>query len=273
MTTPFTMHEFKLFAPVTLNGKESYAFLDTGAHRVSVTSSVAKDMEVKGTKTILGASGTLGARQVSTVRMAQLEFLGETLKDIEATVDPSDVRYFAGVPFEVSLTLNGSTILAKPFMLDFKRQHLGFVSPPFRADLVTAPLKQVKGLPFTSFSLGERAVHTVFDLGAGFSVLNAARQGDLAPDASYAYEQEVGEPGGLTRPIGVWQSSSLSFSGLNLGICEFLAIDLSTVEEKIGTPVDFIFGVNTMLTSGRVWLLNPLENHIGVVPHGVSVTA
>ncbi len=45
-------------------------------------------------------------------------------------------------------------------------------------------------------------------------------------------------------------------------------IDLQPIEEKLNTRIDLVFGVNTMLTSGRVWVLDRWNQRIGLVQSG-----
>lgn len=54
-SVPLTIHEFRLYAPVQINGVETHAFLDTGATSVNLTPAAAAALER------VGAIGMRGA--------------------------------------------------------------------------------------------------------------------------------------------------------------------------------------------------------------------
>jgi len=180
---------------------------------------------------------------------------------------------FAGLPFEVGCLLDATTLLAKPLALSFKEQQIGFIESPLRDDLVCVPLELVETLPFIICALNSRPLHTIFDTGAGYSVINSARRETLAPQARHAYDlNDVGDAHGARQIIRVWESSPLEVGGFSLGSCAFLEMDLSALEVRLQTQVDFILGVNTLLTSNLVLVVDAPNRAFGIAPHGTSVT-
>jgi predicted aspartyl protease len=265
---PFTMHEFRLYIPATVNGVPTYAFLDTGATRCDISPSLAKDLPVTRTSMVHGA---LRAQRANRVRIDTVGFLDEMWKDIEVGVDASGA--FTTVPFDVGITLDASRLLAKPLALSFKEQMLGFVKPPLREDLMCVPLELFKTLPFITCVLDGKPLRTIFDTGAGYSVINKARQEELAPSSQYAYSlNEVGDVTGARETISVWESPLLEVGGIELGACTFLAMDLGALEAKMQTQVDFILGINTLLASNLVLVVDAPKQKLCIAPHGTVVT-
>ncbi|MDQ7030712.1 MAG: retropepsin-like aspartic protease [Ardenticatenia bacterium] len=264
---PFTIHEFKIFAPITLNGQSTFAYLDTGAAGHAIAPAAAIGMDEVGKETVQGA---LGREERRVVRIDNLNFLGELFCNVRASIEDA-LAALEGVPFSVSIRLGAPILLAKPLVVDFKRLKIGFVSPPFRSDLIHIPTEFVKGLPIFEGYLGEKPVRAIFDLGAGFSVLNSARRDELGLELEFVYSEEVTDPSGAEAVIEVWRYPRFGVKDILLGGCELLAIDLTAVEEKLGTQVDFILGVNAMLRWGRVWVIDSHSSSIWLANAGVEV--
>ncbi len=265
---PFTMHEFRLYAPVAVNGSATYALLDTGATRCSISPLLAKGLPVERT----GMShGALSSRQSNKVRLKSLNFLDSTQNDLEVSVDVPEA--FESMPFEVGATLDAATLLSKPLALSFKEQQVGSVTSPLREDLVCVPLELFMSLPFITCVLDAKPLHTIFDTGAGYSVINKARQAESAPHAWHAYDlHEVGDVNGVAQTINVWESGPFEAGSISLGTCTFLAMDLSVLETKLQTQVDFILGINTLLTANAVLVVDAPTQRFCIAPHGTSVT-
>ncbi len=115
-------------------------------------------------------------------------------------------------------------------------------------------------------------MRTIFDTGAGFSVLNSARRAELGLQAENTYSQEVSDPTGARIVMEVFWHSRFGVKDISLGECEFFAIDLAAVEMGLGTQVDFVLGVNTMLRSGCVWVVDSNTGSIWLANTGVEVT-
>ena len=265
---PFTIHEFRLYAPVVVNGAATYALLDTGATRCSISPIYAKGLPVART----GMShGALSSRQSNKVRLESLNFLDSTQNDLEVSVDIPEA--FESMPFEVGATLDAATLLSKPLALSFKEQQVGFVTSPLREDLVCVPLELFRSLPFITCMLDGKPLHTIFDTGAGYSVINEARQAESAPHARHVYNlHEVGDVNGVAQTISVWESGPFGVGGISLGTCTFLAMDLSALETKLQTQIDFILGINTLLTSNLVLVVDAPTRRFCIAPHGTLVT-
>ena len=264
---PFTLNTFRIFVPVSINHKETLAFLDTSASSCSLVSSLAEGLKVTEQRTIMGA---LGEVKVDQVQIKELTFLEETFRGLEATVDVSGA--FDTLPFEAGITLDASTLLANPFLISFKEQTLGYTQQALRDDVETTKLELFKTLPFFQLTMGSQSLRSIFDLGAGFTTFNEAKRRRLAPDAKELYKLEVHDPTGAKQTIKVWQSPKLKLGNLSLGQTEFLSIDLTALEEKMDTEVDLIFGINTMLTANAVWLLDAQKNQLTLTTSSNTIT-
>lgn len=213
--------------------------------------------------------GALSARQSDRVRLESLSFLDATRNDLEVSIGVID----AGAPFEVGCLLDATTLLSRPLAMSFKEQQIGFVEPPFRDDLVRAPLELIETLPFITCTLDGRPLHTIFDTGAGYSVINSARRETLAPRARHTYDlNDVGDANQARQTVGVWESGPLEVGGFSLGRCAFLEMDLSALETRLQTQIDFILGVNTLLTANLVFVMDAPNRHLGIAPYGTRVT-
>lgn len=262
----FAIYEFRLYAPATVNGRATNGLIDTGANRCSISPQLAEGLPVERTAIVHGA---LSAQQSNRVRLESLSFLDSIRNDLEVSVGV----IAGGAPFEVGCLLDATTLLSKPLALSFKEQQIGFVEPPFRDDLVRVPLEVVETLPFITCTLDGTTFHTIFDTGAGYSVINSARRKTLAPRAHHAYDlNDVGDANQARQTVSVWESGPLEVGGFSLGHCAFLEMDLSVLETKLQTQVDFILGVNTLLTANLVFVMDAPNRQLGVAPQGTRVT-
>ena len=265
---PFTIHELKLFAPVSLNGQATIAHLDTGATQTTIGAGAARGLEKVGSSRMRGG---LGQRKAEFVRIPTLEFLGETFEDTTAAVVDSE-SYFAGVPFPVSLTLGAPILTARPLVLDFRRHWIGFAGGPLRPDLETIEAEFIKGLPLLNLRMDGHGLRAAFDTGAAYSVFNSAHLDEIGMEPEEVYSLEVNDPTGATSWLPVYRAGETSVSGIPLGPCEFLTVDLSPVEQGLDARVDFVFGANAMLTSGLVWVIDREHSCLRLAERGVDVT-
>jgi predicted aspartyl protease len=264
---PFTLHQLRLFVPVEINGREMLAHLDTGGIRTIVHPDVARDLpRVAST----APAPPHGGPRPESVTIDSLRFLEMEFGGVPATVDASD--YLADLPFDAPVTLGAQILLSMPLILDFKRHLVGFADQPIRRELAMIPAEFVRGLTIIHFTLGGREIRGLIDTGSGYSVINAAHAPELGLRGDLAFEIDIdGEEPGQEEKMKVYRTHDLAVGELALGDCEHLLMDLTPVEESLGTRIDFIFGINSMITSGRVWVLNFAGRSVRVVRNGVEV--
>ena len=252
-SVPITVHESLFYAPVKLGRTQQMAQLDTGSAGLMVTKKVSNELEVvkKGKMT-----GAFQQMETQVVRLPRLSWLGKTYRNLPATVrsEPSEKT-----PFLVRVTLGNVLLLAQQLFLDLRMMEACSVAPNGLL-VARVPMRLDHGIPFLELALGGRRVRTLFDTGAGASCLNA-RITDL--QGIEILSHKVFDPTGASMKLKLFRGPSLSLGGKELGPTEYMMLDLSRQEELLGSPIDFIFGVNTMLRLGGVWELDVKAGQLG----------
>lgn len=236
-----------LCVPVKLGGRPRMAQLDTGSPDIHVTRHVSNGLEV------LSVGKTQGAfQQIETlvVRLPSLSWLGRSYRNLSALVRPDREEK---TPFPVEITLGNVLLLERSLYLDLRMMEARSVAPPGYLPVTETPMHFSRGIPSLEMTLGGKKVHTVFDTGAGYSVLNARRT-DL--QGSEVLSFEVFDATGASRWLKLYRGPSLSLRGHDLGPPEYTVIDLQDQEALLGSPIDFILGVNTLLRTGGIWELD-----------------
>ena len=244
---PITIHELLLCVPVKLDGSPQMAQLDTGSHDIHVTRHVSSSLEV------LKVGKTQGAfQQIETlvVKLPSLSWLGRSYRNLSALVRPDRKEK---TPFSVEITIGNVLLLERPLYLDLRMMEARSAAPGGYLPVTKIPMHLRQGIPFLEMTLGGRKVHTIFDTGAGYSVLNARRT-DLQGSEILSFE--VFDATGASRWLKLYRGPSLSLDGHNLGSPEYAVINLQDQEALLGSPIDFILGVNTMLRAGGIWELD-----------------
>ncbi len=243
-SVPITIQALQLCVPVTLGGRQQMAQLDTGSPDIHVTRRVSSGLE------ILKVGKTQGAFQQAetlVVKLPGLSWLGRPYRNLPAIVRPDRKEK---APFPVEITLGNVLLLERPLHLDLRMMAARSVAPRGYIPVTKIPLHLRQGISFLEMTLGGRRVHTIFDTGAGYSALNARRT-DL--QGSEVLSFEVFDATGASRWLKLYRGPSLSLGGHDLGPPEYTMIDLLDQEALLGSPIDFILGVNTMLRAGGIW--------------------
>lgn len=243
---PITVHDLAFWVPVEVGDVLCMAQLDTGSADTLVTQSFAAGFEEVGETNIRGAFRQMKTR---TVRVPPLKCLGKVHPDLVARVRPD----FVGLPFQAGATLGNSVLLAQPLYLDFTRIQIGVEPPGEYRYILKVPLRQDHGLVFLELTLGERNLRAAFDLGAGFSVLNKRIS---FPDQEFVLSEEGEDSTRESRSFSLYRGPSISIDGHVLGRAEYTTIDLGEIEERLGSPIDFILGANTLLRIGGIWKID-----------------
>ena len=246
-SVPITIHELLLCVPVKLNGRLQMAQLDTGSPDIHVTRHVSSGLEIlKVGKT----QGVFQQTETLVVKLPNLSWLGRSYRNLTAIVRPDREEK---TPFPVEVTLGNVLLLERPLYLDLRMMEARSVAPQGYLSVIKIPMHLRQGIPFLEMTLGGRKAHTIFDTGAGYSVLNARRT-DLQGGEVLSFE--VFDATGASRWLKLYRGPSLSLGGHDLGPPEYAVIDLQDQEALLGSPIDFILGVNTMLRAGGIWELD-----------------
>ncbi|GAB4478302.1 MAG: hypothetical protein Kow0088_18010 [Anaerolineales bacterium] len=263
------IQNFKLFAPLQLGKKDTWAHLDTGASGNMITATEAQALESI-EKRVLQAG--IGQQDVKQVRLSSLQFLGKRFDDTTAIVFDGD-SYFGEVPFQISMTLGEDVLLAEPLVLDFKRLWVGYAKRHLREDLPSFALDCTSGLPFINLGWGQRELSTIFDTGASYCILNAAHLQELSALPPQVYALEVRDPAGGQGEMPIYRLENLSIGEIRLGRCEAFIVNLEPVEQRLKKRIDFVLGANLMLTSALVWVLDKEHGRTLVSERDVNVYA
>jgi hypothetical protein len=223
------------------------AQLDTGSPDIHVTRHVSSGLEV------LKVGKTQGAfQQIETlvVKLPSLSWLGRSYRNLTAVVRPDREER---TPFPVEITLGNVLLLERPLYLDLRMMEVRSVAPGGYLPVTKVPMHLSQGIPSLEMTLGGRKVHAILDTGAGYSVLNA-RQTDLKGSEVLSFE--AFDATGASRWLKLYRGPSLSLGRHDLGPPEYAMISLQDQEALLGSPIDFILGVNTMLRTGGIWELD-----------------
>lgn len=242
-----TVHDLAFWVPVEVGGVRIMAQLDTGSVDVNVTQSFSAGFAEVGPANIRGAFREM---KTKSVRLPPLKWLGKVYQNLVARVRPDfDER----LPFQAGVTLGNSVLLAQPLYLDFVRIQIGIEPPDGYRYAVRVLLQEKHGLPFLELNLGDKKLSTAFDLGAGVSVLNErisfSGQEMILSDEGEDSTRE-------SRIFTLFRGPSLHVGGHALGRAEYTTINLSEIEDRLGSPIEFILGANMLLRIGGIWKLD-----------------
>ena len=106
-----TIYELKLFATAKVNGKNTLAYLDTGATQVTVSQKIAKQLPRIGKTKIRSA---FGEEEFETVSV-NVEFLENQLANVKARIRNDD----SPTPFKIDITLDGNILFGRSLIYDF----------------------------------------------------------------------------------------------------------------------------------------------------------
>lgn len=265
----FIIQDFKLFAPVRLGEKDTWAHLDTGASGSMIASREAQKLETIARRVIQGG---IGQQEVRQVRLNSMHFLGKRFDDSRAIVFDEET-YFGDVPFPVSMTLGAEILLAAPLVLDFKRLWLGYAEKRLRGDLASYALDCNSGLPFMDLRYGQRAMRAIFDTGAAYCILNAGHVEELGIHPERVYVLAVRDPAGGQGEMPIYRLENISIGDTELGTCEAFIVSLEPIEQRLGRRIDFVLGANAMLASALVWVLDREQGRVYVSDRDVNVYA
>jgi predicted aspartyl protease len=265
----FIIQDFKFFTSMKLGEKNTFAHLDTGATGNMLAASESEGLEQIESRVIQGG---MGQQEVKQVQIDTLEFLGKSFTNQTAVVIDGEA-YFGDVPFPVSMTLGADVLLAHPLIIDFKRMWMGYAEKPLKEDLLRFTMETPSGLPFIKMHFGAQEVNTIFDTGAGYSILNANHAEELGAHMEQVYALEVLDPAGGKGEIPIYRVEDLRMGDLELGFCEAFVVSLEPIEERLGKRIDFVLGANTMLASVWVWVLDKSQNAVLISERSIDVYA
>jgi hypothetical protein len=201
---PLRLSGARIFVPVTINGIETEALLDSGAETTLVDEAFARRIGL----TLAGseiAKGTGGQQAVRFAHGVDLESVGTHLEGRTVVVmDLSDIaRHVVGEPLTV--VLGRELFDSGPFLLDLRAGEINAVDAPSESLGTRLPLRDHAGIKQVPVRIEGIEVHADFDLGNGSEVLIgrdfAAARGLLAPDRIVGRKTGGGVGGTVTRDL------------------------------------------------------------------------
>ena len=252
--TPFTIHEFKLFAPARVNRANTFAYLDTGASLVTISPKLAEGLPRAETITVGSA---FEQRAFDTIENIEIDFLGN-VHCINARVNQiAD----GDLPFNAGVTLDAPTIFAKALIFDFRLMYILLPKQVSGESWVGLPAKFVEDKDICLIQLASQngTIHALFDTGAGLSAVNSAHLEEIRLDLQPAFELEINDATGAKRTQKLAVCSGLRIGDTVLPPFDCFSTDLQAIEKALGCRIDMVFGANAMLKSGFRWLFDRLE--------------
>lgn len=247
MRVPITVYDLAFWMPVEVGEVRIMAQLDTGSADMNVTEGFSANFADVGPTSIRGAFRQMKTR---SVRLPPLKWLGKLRPDLVARVRPD---FDEGLPFQAGVTLGNSVLLAQPLYLDFVRIQIGIEPLDGYRYVLKVPLQEKHGLPFLELTLGDKKLTAAFDLGAGVSVLNErisfSGQEMILSDEGEDSTRE-------SRRFSLYRGPPISLDGHLLCQSEYATIELKEIEDRLGSPIEFILGANTLLRIGGIWKLD-----------------
>lgn len=261
------LYELQLYAPVEIAGQNRWAHLDTGATQ-DTTFGVFDGVEAGEQEVTI--RGALAEARHRKGRVSDVRFLGDSLGSLEVVVS-DDQEFYANMPFPVSMRLGRATLLSRPLLLDFKALRVGREPLPEHYPRTTVPLELFRGIMLVDVELEGQKLRTAVDIGAAMSVVNTARLPQWRTQPEQVYEGELTNATDTSASVSVCLTRGLTLGGLSLRDCEQFMVDLSRAEAGLGTRIDMVLGLNTLLASSTVWYVNPEAGKVEITTRGLPV--
>ncbi|MGC8669276.1 MAG: retropepsin-like aspartic protease [Chthonomonadales bacterium] len=139
--------------------------------------------------------------------------------------------------------------------MDLRAGHVGFIQadPPEALEAVTE-LRMERGFAFFTLHIASAQLHALFDTGAGYSVLNRRCLAEVKGQVEDLGYEAASDPTGASARVPLFRAVEACIGKRTLPPFRFLAIDLGPVEELLGVPLDFVFGVEAM--AGSEWIVD-----------------
>ena len=245
------VYKLQLFAPVRVGERWGYAFVDTGAGHSRLLTPHAAPYERLEPRQSRGALGTMRLERCS---VPSVTFLDRAYRDLvvdiqsDFSVDPPPKR-------EVSVCAGQDVLTREPLHLDFEARELGFRARDTlpKAPAQTLPFRRTGKVYAFEMQLGGAALPTLFDTGAGISLLNARYLEDVN-DLETLDSVDTTDTSGTVQSLPVYRHPRPEVAGVPWGGFRFLVADLSAVERAANATIGMIYGFEAL--SRYNWLIN-----------------
>ncbi|MFW6093697.1 MAG: retropepsin-like aspartic protease [Pseudomonadota bacterium] len=246
----------RIFVPVTVNGVETEALLDSGAELTLLDAGFARQLGLTAEGREL-ARGTGGVQDVALVHGVDLTAVGTRLTDRTAAVlDLADIsRRLVGEP--VMVVLGRELFDAGRFRLDIERGDLSRVSADQRAQGERLTLVDHAGIKQFPVILDGVPVLADFDLGNGSEMLVgerfAAARGWLGADRAAGSKSGGGIGGPVVRDLV--EVGTVSIGGVEIdGVVAAVDATAGAVDANIGVSLLRHFVLVIDFPANRLWV-------------------
>lgn len=244
--TYLTLFALRMYAPVEMGERTIWAFLDSGANRLSIHEDLAEGLPRADMATVRGA---FAERSLEQVRI-DFSFMGQDFQQRQAHVIASP----EASPLADGLVLDAPTIFAQPMVFDF---HLMAIAHPEAYQgvpwtLIPAVFHEV-GICFVQMEAPAGAAWALFDTGAGITVIHAAHAEEMGLTLRPNYRIQVSDATGTKVDQEVVSCQGLAVQGMVLPAFNAFVADLTPIEEALHQRIDMVLGATTMLKSGLHW--------------------
>lgn len=251
----FQIETLAIYCPIKIGDHHGYGLVDTGARGTTVLSSIANDFKRTGEATAKSAFGT----QVLEKGIApDIEFLGVTFSGQPVTIQ--DSLHLSGMddsPLDVLVRIGQNLLGHLPLHLDFSSNRIGFVPLSDVNDMeISAEVSTTThfNLPFFHLTIDGQRFQAIFDTGAGMTCINMPHLTTLQSSLIKDEPQEVIDAMGAKTTIDIWQHNAVYIDGQPFSNVKLIPIPLAQMESALQTPVDFIYGLQSMQT--RNWIFD-----------------
>jgi hypothetical protein len=262
----------RLFTRVLIDGITGLAQVDTGAnHSFLHENSVKYFQQVK--ESFGSASGAIESGiKVQKYTIKSLEFIGQNYENLT-------LNYFGGhkiltnIQYPVLLTV-GTDILFrsdKALCLDPYMNRLTFTTfnTASSNDFINfTEIEFCSGLAVFGMKLGRHELRAVFDTGAGYSVLNSTSLTRLKNDTESLGYEDITDPFGNSSKAPLLLHPDAKISDINFGAVKMLCMNLSAVESALGSRIDLVLGLDTIIK--HKWLVDVNRSRLYFTPFEIE---
>ncbi|MEM0118703.1 MAG: pepsin/retropepsin-like aspartic protease family protein [Conexivisphaerales archaeon] len=241
MKQKFYVDNFAIFSYAEADGRRVYAQLDTGAQRSFIyPESKIRPLAVRERR----VAAAIGSSVTTAGRVMLLRFLGREFRNVDVNIlSKSSLEKYSTAP---EMTIGADLLYSfEGISFDFEYGMVG-ETPRRHPGARKVDVQMAGGLCFFPLCLSHMQLNSLFDTGAGYSILNLRVEAELKSEIHETGMVMVTDPAGGKRKMKTFTCSSFSIAGLTRKAAKFLVLDLTWLEDVLGTKVDFILGVNMM---------------------------
>lgn len=247
----------RLYLPVTLNGAETQALLDSGAEMTLVHAGFASEAGLTAFGADVAKGTGAGTQSVQFAEGVTLAAAGVELREqMVAIMDLTDISERV-VGYPLTVVLGRELFDAGIFEIDISQGHFARISPDDVPMAAPLPLSDANGIKQVEVVVAGVPVMADFDLGNGNEMLLspafAERAGLLAPDNILGTKSGGGIGGPVERTLV--SVPALEIGGHSLtGLTAAVGPKADGADANIGVSILREFRIVADFAGNRIWL-------------------